>query len=588
LDGSEILDCNAKFLTIFGRTRDEVIGKPSIMHWADPSERQEIVRILQAKGQVAEFECKMLNKQGDVKTCLTSLKLYPKQGILEGSIIDISERKRAEDALKKSQHFVEKILNTTPTLIYIYDLTEQRNVYANREILAFLGYTNEQIQTMGSSLFSQILHPDDVGSVANHHLRLSKAGDNQRLELEYRMKHSDGEWRWLHSIDIPFSRTPEGAVNQILGSAEDVTKRKKAEEALADSEAKYRALVLNADDTILLTDLRGKHIFRNPAYFRDLGYEVGQKIELDGFAKVHPDDLPAIKEKMAELLTKGSSTSEYRVKHRNGSWVYRLARSTLIYNQRNEPYAILAIIRDVTENRKAEQALRDSEQKYQLLNEKLNIVGAFARHDIRNKLEVISGNVYLARKIAKENHVLLLTKLDQIDIASHNIVRILDFSKDYEALGSKALSLVNVGKAVDDASSAFSDLKGIKIKNECADFKVLADDMLTTIFHNLIENSLKYGKKATQIKVCVQTNTDGSATIVYEDDGVGLDDAVRPKLFEKGVGKGTGYGLYLIKHTCELYGWSVKETGERGTGARFELNIPTNQKPESCKCTVAA
>ena len=125
-------------------------------------------------------------------------------------------------------------MNTTPTLIYIYDLTEQRNVYANREILAFLGYTNEQIQTMGSSLFSQILHPDDVGSVANHHLRLSKAGDNQRLELEYRMKHSDGEWRWLHSIDIPFSRTPEGAVNQILGSAEDVTKRKKAEEALAD------------------------------------------------------------------------------------------------------------------------------------------------------------------------------------------------------------------------------------------------------------------------------------------------------------------------------------------------------------------
>ena len=108
MDGSEILDCNAKFLTIFGRTRDEVIGKPSIIHWADPSERQEIVRILQAKGQVAEFECKMLNKQGDVKTCLTSLKLYPEQGILEGLIIDISERKKAEDALKKSQHFVEK------------------------------------------------------------------------------------------------------------------------------------------------------------------------------------------------------------------------------------------------------------------------------------------------------------------------------------------------------------------------------------------------------------------------------------------------------------------------------------------------
>ncbi len=734
LDGSEILDCNAKFLRIFNRTRDEVIGKPSIIHWADPNERQEMVRILQAKGHINDFECKMLNKQGEVKTCLTSLKLYLEQRILEGSIIDISERKRAEDELKKSQHFVEKILNTTPTLIYIYDLTQHCNVYANREILAFLGYTNEQIHTMGSTLFSQILHPDDAERVANHHLRLSKAGDNERFELEYRMKHSDGEWRWLHSIDIPFSRTQNGDVTQILGSAEDVTKRKKAEEALADSEAKYRALVDNADDSILLTDLNGRSIYRNPAYFKSLGLKEDE-VETDGFGRVHPEDLPAIKEKMVRLIKTGSETSEYRIKHQNGTWVYRFAKSTLIYNNRHEPYAILAIIRDVTENKKAEQTLRDSEQKYQrqfeeaerlknhlqqsalewertfdsisdcilvldkdlriikinkatlnalnndkkdfvgkkchevlhgkddvlsgcpcgeilktqtaiskelldlqtgkcslvsafpifdekeqfmgvvhihrditdlkkqktltlnaqenlalalkqseLLNEKLNIVGAFARHDIRNKLAVINGNVYLAKKTAKDNPA-LMAKLDQIDIASHNIVGILDFSKDYESLGSKALSQMNVGKAFDDTALAFSDLKGIKIKNECFDFRVMADDMLTTIFHNLIENSLKYGEKATQIKVYIQTNGDGSSTIVYEDDGVGLDDATKQRLFEKGVGKGTGYGLYLIKRTCDLYRWTVKETGERGKGVRFELSIPNKTAGENVNVT---
>ncbi len=582
LDGSEILDCNEKFLRIFGRTREEMKSKPSVIHWADPLERQEMVRMLHAKGHVDEFECKMLNKQGEVKICLTSLKLYPEQGILEGSIIDITERKQAEDALKKSQHLVEKILNTTPTLIYIYDLTENRNVYANREILAFLGYSNEQIRAMGSSLFAQILHPDDAERVAQHHSRLGKAGEDERFELEYRMKHSDGEWRWLHSIDIPFSRKQDGDVKQILGSAEDVTERKKAEEALADSEAKYRALVNNADDSIVLTDLYGRSIYRNPAYFKSLGFEEGES-ETDGFAQVHPDDLPVIKEKMAQLFKTGSETSEYRVKHQNGSWVYRFARSTLIYNHRHEPYAILAIIRDVTENKKAEQALRDSEKKYQLLNEKLNIVGAFARHDIRNKLAVVNGNVFLARKLVNDNPM-LLAKLDQIEIANHSIVRILDFSKDYESLRSKALSLVNVGKAVDDAAYAFSDLKGIRITNECVNFNVLADDMLTTIFHNLIENSFKYGEKVTKIKISNETNADGSATILYEDDGAGLDDAIRPKLFEKGVGKGTGYGLYLIKRTCDLYGWTVKETGERNKGVRFELNIPNNQKAKAKVC----
>jgi signal transduction histidine kinase len=156
-----------------------------------------------------------------------------------------------------------------------------------------------------------------------------------------------------------------------------------------------------------------------------------------------------------------------------------------------------------------------------------------------------------------------------------------DFSKDYESLGSKALSLVDVGKTVDDTASTLSDLNGIKLKNECHDFRVIADDMLTTIFHNLIENSLKYGEKVTQIEVYIQTNTDDSATIVYEDNGVGIDHVIRRKLFEKGVGKGTGYGLCLIKRTCELYGWTVKETGERDKGVRFELNIPNKTAGEN-------
>jgi PAS domain S-box-containing protein len=99
-DGSEILDMNDKSLKILGRTRDEIQGRPSVLHWADPRERDEMVRRLNAQSRVIDFECKMLNKQGAVRECLISLRLYREQGILEGSIIDITDRKRAEDEIR--------------------------------------------------------------------------------------------------------------------------------------------------------------------------------------------------------------------------------------------------------------------------------------------------------------------------------------------------------------------------------------------------------------------------------------------------------------------------------------------------------
>ena len=96
LDGSEILDMNEKFLTIFGRTRAEMQGSASVLHWADLREREELARQLETAGCVIDFECGLLNKQGQVRRCLTSMRLYQVEGILEGSILDITERKRNE------------------------------------------------------------------------------------------------------------------------------------------------------------------------------------------------------------------------------------------------------------------------------------------------------------------------------------------------------------------------------------------------------------------------------------------------------------------------------------------------------------
>jgi PAS domain S-box-containing protein len=144
--------------------------------------------------------------------------------------VDITERKKAEDKLRESQYLTQKILDCSPNLIYIYDLLDKRNVYTNRELPNFLGYTPEQVKSMGSELFANILHPDDAEVVAKHHALFVNAPNNATFDVEYRMKNSSGEWQWLRSRDTLFARTKEGLGKQILGICEDITEGKKAEE----------------------------------------------------------------------------------------------------------------------------------------------------------------------------------------------------------------------------------------------------------------------------------------------------------------------------------------------------------------------
>lgn len=101
LDGSEVLDCNQRFLELVERTREEVIGSPSDVLWEDPSRRDVMVAQLKAEGRVSNFEYNMLNRKGEVRHCITSLRLFPEESLLEGSILDVTERKIAEDEIRQ-------------------------------------------------------------------------------------------------------------------------------------------------------------------------------------------------------------------------------------------------------------------------------------------------------------------------------------------------------------------------------------------------------------------------------------------------------------------------------------------------------
>ncbi|MEG4320474.1 MULTISPECIES: PAS domain S-box protein [unclassified Microcoleus] len=151
-----------------------------------------------------------------------------------GNSIDISDRKQAEAALQESQRFVERIADATPNILYVYDESEQRNVYVNREITDLLGYTLAEVQQMGSSLLPTIIHPEDLAEFPRYIQQLENAPDGEVIEYEYRVRDTQNNWHWLVSREIVFSRTESGKIRQRLGVAADVTERKIAEQALAE------------------------------------------------------------------------------------------------------------------------------------------------------------------------------------------------------------------------------------------------------------------------------------------------------------------------------------------------------------------
>jgi len=144
---------------------------------------------------------------------------------------DVTRRKNLEAELKNKKHLLNHILDVEPGTVYIYDLTEQQNVYINRHLLSVFGYTPEQTEVMGPEL-GQSTHPDDQPNLAANHEQWRSAPDGDIRSIEYRIEHAEGGWGWLMGRETPYARDEGGSVSQVLGIAYDITESKHAETLL--------------------------------------------------------------------------------------------------------------------------------------------------------------------------------------------------------------------------------------------------------------------------------------------------------------------------------------------------------------------
>jgi PAS domain S-box-containing protein len=374
------------------------------------------------------------------------------------------------------------------------------------------------------------------------------------------------------------NENPETLYVELAYSLKKAVNAKRAEEALNESEEKYRNMVEQASDLIITIDNMGFITACNTAFERETGYS---KSEILGKTFLETPFAQGMGTDYAKTIFNEAIRGK-RQKQIEIEWFCKNGNphvSEIQINLNKKGAQILgltAIARDITERKIAWTSLEETMNELVMINEKLGVVSRMTRHDARNKLFVILNNIYLATQTLSEDHV-AVGYLKNIESTVEKLEKIFEFAGTYEMLGAEELSYANAEKSVNEAVLLFSTLNGVKLLNECHGLTVLADSLLRQLFYNLIHNSLKYGEKLSQIRICYK-EADDQLVLVYEDDGVGIPEGEKERIFKEGYGNGTGYGLYLIRKICEAYGWTIQETGVPGKGAQFTITIPKTSK----------
>ena len=212
-----------------------------------------------------------------------------------------------------------------------------------------------------------------------------------------------------------------------------------------------------------------------------------------------------------------------------------------------------------------------AEQALSVAIKKLNLLSSITRHDINNQLTVLMGYLTILKK--KQPDPTLNDYFVKVSNAAQRISSMIQFTREYEDIGVKAPLWQDCRTLVDAAANEAPHGLAM-VKNDLpAGSEVFADPLISKVFYNLIDNAVRHGGKITTIEFSVQESGDDHI-IICKDDGEGVVAGEKEKIFERGFGKNTGLGLTLSREILDIAGITLKETGEPGNGARFEMTVP--------------
>lgn len=276
---------------------------------------------------------------------------------------NLSLRQRVAD-LEQEWHNIQHMLHVAPLCFYRYDLVAQRTMVGTSRLAAMLGYTTSAaLQQLEDDIIPRLLHPDDQPRFLSHVARFGSLPDAATIEFDYRLCHADGSWRWFRSRDRLFSRAADGTPQQIVGVVEDITERKKELDTM-----RFAQIALDhAVDAMFWVSAHGQLIAANPAACTSLGYTADELLALsigDVDRTMSPERWRA---SWQMLKQREGATFETQHWHKDGTSFP--VEVTTRYISVGETEYICGFARDISERKRSEVALRQSEEQLRLVLE---------------------------------------------------------------------------------------------------------------------------------------------------------------------------------------------------------------------------
>jgi len=476
--------------------------------------------------------------------------------IAQAVAIEDKRRTAMQDLMVSEERF-RTILNSMQSGIVIIDAHTHRILDANPKALEMIGSTHESV----------------LGSICHKFICPAEAGKCPVTDLGQNVESSErvlltrhGETLSIHKSVI---KTNLRGKEVLIESFVDISKLKQAEERLRESEEKYRKLVESSSDMIWEVDKNATYSYVSPSVVTLLGYTPEEVIGRKPFDFIIPAEMENIGKVFNECVIslRPMVRLENTNLHKDGHYVVLETSGEPVLDSTGNLLGFRGIDRDVTERNRAEISLRQA-------NKKLNLLSSITRHDIKNQLLALNGFLdILQMKIPDPAYEHYFNRITE---AGSRISAMIEFTREYEMIGVTDPVWQDCHSLIDTAAKA-APLGKIGVKNDIPDgMEVFADPLIAKVCYNLMDNAARYGGKITSIRF-FEEKRNGNNIIICEDDGNGIAAGDKERIFDRGFGKNTGLGLALSREILDITGITIRENGEPGQGARFEISVPVNQ-----------
>ncbi|MEI6310191.1 MAG: PAS domain S-box protein, partial [bacterium] len=372
-----IVSVNKGFLRLSGYTQEEVIGKAAseINSWKDPEDRRKFVKEMQSRGEVRNYEVRLLTSSGEIFGLMSAsiVNLSGEPHVL-ATTRDITERKQIEEAMRISEASLAEAQRITHLGSWELNLITGQAIWSD-ELCRLFEISPETVRKESSQRQTAIeerIHPDDRAryrEMADQSLR-------QKIpyEIEHRIQLPGGAQRWIHALGVP-TLDQAGNLVRLAGTAMDITERKQAEDLLKRGEQRLRNVIngTNAGTWEWNVQTGESSIDEESAAILGYSREEFQSISFETWmGKKHPDDMKESNELLQKHLQGETDyySFESRMQHKDGHWVWVLGRGKVIeWDNHGKPLRIFGTHMDITDRKQAEQDLRESEEQYRTLFE---------------------------------------------------------------------------------------------------------------------------------------------------------------------------------------------------------------------------